>query len=165
MRLPSFLVLACMRACDEGPPAGDWGEVGLLGLSAVLDRAVFGDLVGGGGGTDLNRLCPGPLLGAGPVLAWEAGLVGPCLSVLEERLDTLLRGVGLWILSLSSSVLIASLNTSCDLWYCQLKLNIDTKHSLSTTVFYYPLEQDQDLICLADYMTILACQSLHMEAT
>ena len=69
MRLPSFLVLACMRACDEGPPVGDWGEVGLLGLSAVLDRAVFGDLVGGGGGTDLNRLCPGPLLGAGPVLA------------------------------------------------------------------------------------------------
>ena len=36
---------------------------------------------------------------------------------------------------------------------------------LSTAVFYYPLEQDRDLTCLADYMISLACQSLHVEAT
>ena len=42
---------------------------------------------------------------------------------------------------------------------------MDTKHRLSTTVFYYPLEQDRDLTCLADCMISLACQSLHVEAT
>lgn len=52
-------MFACIRACAEGPaPVGDCGEL-VVGLDTErgVERVVVGDLWGGGGGTDLNRLC------------------------------------------------------------------------------------------------------------